>query len=67
MQSPAAGLPLTFSLKRINGKPLPSFIDLTPSQDGLSLQLAIFPINAAKDVGTWDKLYVEVSGGGAIG
>ena len=64
VQSPSS-LPLTsFTLKRrndVNGtQPVPGFINLTLSQDGLSVEISCSPINPY-DVNTWDNLYVEVS------
>ena len=63
VQSPAAGLPLTFLLKSRTSI-MPSFIVQKTTTDGKSFTLELFPKVTNDDAGTWSSLYVEVSGGG---
>lgn len=68
VQTPAAGVPLTFTLKRRFSKPIPTFLVKTPSANG-SLQIDIAPIDSATDINLWGQLYFSVTnpgvGGGA--
>ena len=68
VQTPAAGVPLTFTLNRRYSKPIPSFIVKTPSTNG-SLKFDIAPIDSATDIQLWDQFYFSVTnpgiGGGA--
>ena len=68
VQTPAAGVPLTFTLNRRYSKPIPLFIVKTPSTNG-SLKFDIAPIDSATDIQLWDQFYFSVTnpgiGGGA--
>ena len=61
VQSPSSLSLTSYTLKRrddVNGpQPVPGFINLTLSEDGLSVEIACTPLNP-EDVNTWDYLYV---------